>query len=129
MTPDGTFKPERMFVDYHSKKYENAPMPNAIFFYYGFAIHGTNEVAHLGHPASHGCIRLSRANAAKLFAMVKAEGATITITGAPAGQQPAYVSQGGSGGGGRKWRLFPASLRKLTAAPAFVSEFMTIAAE
>ena len=86
VTPDGTFKPERMMEVYHSKKYDNAPMPHAIFFYYGFAIHGTNEVKHLGTAASHGCIRLAPANATRLFNLVKAEGATITITGAPPGQ-------------------------------------------
>ena len=70
---------------YNSKKYDNAPMPHAIFFYYGFAIHGTNEVKHLGQPASHGCIRLAPANATKLFNLVKAEGGSITITGTPPG--------------------------------------------
>ena len=54
VTPTGTFQPERLAEVYHSKKYDNAPMPHAVFFYYGFAIHGTNEVRHLGHPASHG---------------------------------------------------------------------------
>ena len=86
VTPDGTFKPERMMEVYHSKKYDNAPMPHAIFFYYGFAIHGTNEVKHLGTAASHGCIRLAPVNATRLFNLVKAEGATITITGTPPGQ-------------------------------------------
>lgn len=51
VTPDGTFAPTQMYVDYHSKKYDNAPMPHAIFFYYGFAIHGTNETRELGKPA------------------------------------------------------------------------------
>lgn len=103
VTPTGTFKPERLMEVYHSKKYDNAPMPHAVFFYYGFAIHGTNEVRHLGHTASHGCVRLAPGNAAKLFGMVKAEGATITITGAPAwqagyavaGATPAPAQSGG----------------------------------
>lgn len=86
VTPTGTFQPERLVEVYHSKKYDNAPMPHAVFFYYGFAIHGTNEVKHLGTAASHGCIRLAPANATRLFNLVKAEGATITITGAPPGQ-------------------------------------------
>jgi lipoprotein-anchoring transpeptidase ErfK/SrfK len=83
VTPTGTFHPERLMPVYFSKKYDNAPMPHAIFFYYGFAIHGTNEVRHLGHPASHGCVRLAPGNAAKLYALVKSEGATITISGVP----------------------------------------------
>ena len=85
VTPTGSYGVERMAEVYHSKKYDNAPMPHAIFFYYGFAIHGTNEVKHLGQPASHGCIRLAPANATKLFNMVKAEGGSITITGTPPG--------------------------------------------
>ncbi len=105
VTPTGTFKPERLAEVYHSKKYDNAPMPHAIFFYYGFAIHGTNEVRHLGHPVSHGCVRLAPQNATKLFSLVKSEGATITITGSPPGQPPVYAavadrgSQKSSGGG------------------------------
>jgi hypothetical protein len=31
-----------------SRKYYNSPMPHSIFFYYGFAIHGTNDI---GQPA------------------------------------------------------------------------------
>ncbi len=92
VTPAGTFKPERMMEVYHSKKYDNAPMPHAIFFFYGFAIHGTNEVKHLGSPASHGCIRLAPANATRLYNMVKAEGATITVSGAGPGTEPYDVA-------------------------------------
>lgn len=88
VTPTGTFQPERLAEVYHSKKYDNAPMPHAVFFYYGFAIHGTNEVRHLGHPASHGCVRLAPQNATKLFNIVKAESATINIVGTPPGQAP-----------------------------------------
>ena len=58
----------------HSAKYGNAPMPHSIFFYGQYAIHGTNAVGALGSPASHGCIRLSPANAAVLFAMVQSQG-------------------------------------------------------
>ena len=96
VTPTGTFKPERLMEIYHSKKYDNAPMPHAVFFYYGFAIHGTYETKHLGHAASHGCVRLAPQNAAKLFAMVKAEGATITISGAPPWQSGYAVASGGT---------------------------------
>jgi lipoprotein-anchoring transpeptidase ErfK/SrfK len=52
----------------------SAPMPHAIFFYDGFAIHGTNELARLGGPASHGCVRLHPAHAAALFALVQRNG-------------------------------------------------------
>lgn len=101
VTPTGVFHPERLAEVYHSKKYDNAPMPHAVFFYYGFAIHGTNEVRHLGHPASHGCVRLAPQNATRLFNLVKAEGATITITGTPPGQAPyAAVAQAQPASGG-----------------------------
>ena len=50
-------------------------MPHSIFFTKaGHAIHGSFEVKRLGTPASHGCVRLAPQNAAKLFALVKAEG-------------------------------------------------------
>lgn len=57
-----------------SKKHCNAPIPHAIFFYYGFAIHGTNDISGLGELASHGCVRLHPANAATLFALVQRSG-------------------------------------------------------
>lgn len=82
-TPRGTWEPYRLATMHRSRKYNNAPMPHSIFFHGGYAIHATTEERRLGRPASHGCIRLSRANAAKLFAMVKAEGAVIAVNGNP----------------------------------------------
>ena len=73
-TPSGTFHPQSMMRRYFSRKYYNAPMPHAIFFYYGFAIHGTNDISRLGGPASHGCVRLHPAHAATLFALVQRSG-------------------------------------------------------
>ena len=72
-------------------------MPHAIFFYYGFAIHGTNQVRHLGSPASHGCVRLASLNATKLFNLMRAEGGTKTISVTPPGQPPvnAALNSGG----------------------------------
>jgi hypothetical protein len=58
-------------------------MPHSIFFYGQYAIHGTNAVGRLGRPASHGCVRISPANAAMLFAMVRRQGAEIRIVGSP----------------------------------------------
>ena len=77
-TPSGTFHPQSMVRRYFSRKYYNAPMPHAIFFYYGFAIHGTNDISRLGGPASHGCVRLHPSNAATLFALVQRNGARNT---------------------------------------------------
>src|ERR1700751_369034 len=73
-TPSGTFHPQAMMRSYFSRKYYNAPMPHAIFFYYGFAIHGTNDISRLGGPASHGCVRLHPSNAATLFSLVQHSG-------------------------------------------------------
>jgi lipoprotein-anchoring transpeptidase ErfK/SrfK len=73
-TPNGTFHPQSMSRQYFSRKYYNAPMPHAIFFYYGFAIHGTNDISRLGGPASHGCVRLHPSHAAALFALVERNG-------------------------------------------------------
>ena len=73
-TPSGTFHPQSMARHYFSRKYYNAPMPHAIFFYYGFAIHGTNDISRLGGPASHGCVRLHPSHAAALFALVEHRG-------------------------------------------------------
>jgi lipoprotein-anchoring transpeptidase ErfK/SrfK len=70
-TPSGTFHPQSMARHYFSRKYYNAPMPHAIFFYYGFAIHGTNDISRLGGPASYGCVRLHPSHAAALFALVE----------------------------------------------------------
>lgn len=84
-TPNGSFKTFRMEQDHYSKEFDDAPMPHAIFFTKsGHAIHGTDSVNRLGSPASHGCVRLSRANAATLFALVQQDGvlnATVTLTG------------------------------------------------
>jgi lipoprotein-anchoring transpeptidase ErfK/SrfK len=74
-TPTGLFRPTRMAAVYYSKKYDNAPMPHAIFFLGGFAIHGTEYVRSLGVPASHGCVRLLPANAALLYSLVQQYGA------------------------------------------------------
>ncbi|HXD43697.1 MAG TPA: L,D-transpeptidase [Pseudolabrys sp.] len=77
-TPAGNFTPFRMEKDHFSKEWDDAPMPYSIFFTkMGHAIHGTNH-ASIGRPASHGCVRLSVAHAAKLWDLVKAEGMTHT---------------------------------------------------
>ena len=78
LPPSGVFQPQRMERSYHSRKYYNASMPHAIFFYYGVAIHGTSDLARLGGPASHGCVRLSQSNAATLFALVQRNGPSNT---------------------------------------------------
>jgi hypothetical protein len=87
-TPNGTYHALYLDADHHSKKYDNAPMPHSIFFTdQGHALHGTFSARQLGTPASHGCVRLDRTNATRLFALVKSEGmrnTTIVITGSAA---------------------------------------------
>jgi len=73
-TPIGNFRPTRMYRKYYSRKYNNSPMPNSIFFRGGYAIHGTGAIKSLGRPASHGCIRLHPANARALFNLVRSHG-------------------------------------------------------
>lgn len=84
-TPNGSFRTFRMEEDHYSKEFDDAPMPHSIFFTkIGHAIHGTDSVNRLGNPASHGCVRLSRANAATLYALVQKEGVlntNVTLTG------------------------------------------------
>ena len=88
VTPPGSYTPYSLQKMHYSRAYDMAPMPWSIFFHAGYAIHGTGSVAQLGRPASHGCIRLAPANAARLFSMVKAEGALITIHDASRRQAP-----------------------------------------
>ena len=79
-TPTGTYRVGRMHKRYFSRKYDGAPMPYAMFFRGGYAIHGTNAIKRLGRPASHGCVRLHPANAATLFSLVKRHGGTVRVT-------------------------------------------------
>ncbi|MBL8587013.1 MAG: L,D-transpeptidase [Methylobacteriaceae bacterium] len=81
VTPRGVYRAQRLVRMHYSRKYDMSPMPHSIFFRGGYAIHGTGAVKRLGTPASHGCVRLAPANAAKLFSMVKQEGARIAISG------------------------------------------------
>lgn len=82
-TPRGVFRPQALKRMHYSKKYDNAPMPHAVFFRGGYAVHGTNAYGALGRPASHGCVRLSKSNAAALFQLINqygARNARIVIT-------------------------------------------------
>ena len=78
-TPNGVFHPQMMARRWYSKKYYNSPMPHSIFFYGGFAIHGTNDLARLGGPASHGCVRLHPSHAAALYALVERQRGSTRI--------------------------------------------------
>lgn len=71
VTPPGEWRPYRMHRMWHSRKYDMAPMPFAVFYDGGYAVHGTTAVSRLGTPASHGCVRLETANAATFYALVQ----------------------------------------------------------
>lgn len=77
-TPGGSFRGTRMERQWYSRKYDMAPMPHAVFFKGGYAIHGTSEVKSLGRRASHGCVRLAPGNAAHLFNLVSRHGLANT---------------------------------------------------
>lgn len=88
-TPTGRYRAQWLDRTHRSSRYQNAPMPYSVFFRGNYAIHGTNQVRALGQPASHGCIRLHTANAAKLFALVQKHGlkqTSITISGGVKGK-------------------------------------------
>ncbi|WP_225029789.1 L,D-transpeptidase [Xinfangfangia pollutisoli] len=74
ITPLGSYRPEFLSRNHRSKRYNNAPMPFAIFYDGNYAIHGTDQIKRLGKPASHGCVRLDPKNARILFEMVRYEG-------------------------------------------------------
>jgi lipoprotein-anchoring transpeptidase ErfK/SrfK len=70
----GIYAPQRMERKWNSRKYNWAPMPHAVFFDEGYAIHGTIHVKNLGRRASKGCVRLHPDNAATLFNLVQKRG-------------------------------------------------------
>lgn len=72
--PNGTYRPQRLERKWHSRLFNNAPMPYSIFFHGHYAIHGTTQVSRLGRRASKGCVRLHPDNAAILFALVQRAG-------------------------------------------------------
>ena len=76
LTPVGTFEIERRI-----EGVRNAPLGtlyDPLYFYRGWAIHGSNSVP--AYPASHGCIRITRPDAVWLADQV-ANGTTVLIYG------------------------------------------------
>lgn len=112
-SPNGVYRPTRLEKSWYSRKYGGA-MPYAVFFRGGYAIHGTNAVGALGRPASHGCIRLHTANAAKFFALVKKHGAGQTRI-ALNGAADDGLSQFAKASGGAKSKLAKAKARERAA--------------
>lgn len=79
VTPVGRYTAEWLSPRHRSRKYDNAPMPWAVFFHGGYAVHGTTEIRRLGQPASHGCVRLHPDNAKAFFSLVKQVGMANTL--------------------------------------------------
>ena len=77
-TPPGTFKPGWMAKMWYSRQYDDAPMPHSVFFNGGIAVHATTSIHNLGRAASHGCVRLSPANAAIFYGLVTRHGMART---------------------------------------------------
>jgi lipoprotein-anchoring transpeptidase ErfK/SrfK len=84
-TPSGRYTAFRMEADHFSKEWDDAPMPHSIFFSQeGHAIHGSFRTRQIGAPVSHGCVRLTPANAARLYALVEQQGlpnTKVVVTG------------------------------------------------
>lgn len=77
-TPTGSFRPQRLERHWYSRQYHLTPMPWAMFFHRGYALHGTMESYNLGHAASHGCVRLRPDKAAVLYALMRRQGLSNT---------------------------------------------------
>lgn len=77
-TPTGSYSAKWLSRHHRSRKYNNAPMPYAVFYHRGYAVHATYDTKRLGRPASHGCVRLAPENAAKFFALVQQVGNSNT---------------------------------------------------
>ena len=77
-TPTGSWSAKWVSRNHRSRKYNNAPMPFAVFFKGGYAVHATYETKRLGRPASHGCVRLHPDNAATFFQMANRNGLSNT---------------------------------------------------
>jgi hypothetical protein len=85
-TPSGSFHPVRLERHWYSRQYEMTPMPWSMFFFRGYAVHGTMEAHNLGRAASHGCVRLRPDHAATLFALMhkqKLAATMIVVTDKP----------------------------------------------
>ncbi len=77
-TPTGSWRPTFLSKNHRSSRYNNAPMPFSVFFYRGYAVHGTDQISRLGAPASHGCVRLHPNNASTFYDLVERYGSSST---------------------------------------------------
>ncbi|MBY0315447.1 MAG: L,D-transpeptidase [Bdellovibrionales bacterium] len=79
-TPTGNvFTPQRLVPNHISNTWEDAEMPNSVFFRGGVALHGTTTPEGnraLGTQASGGCVRLSVADSKTVFDLIQSHGVT-----------------------------------------------------
>jgi LysM repeat protein len=68
-TPTGRFRILSKYpsVTMSGPGYYLPGVPHTMFFYRGYAIHGTYWHHNFGHPMSHGCINLTKADAAWMY--------------------------------------------------------------
>ena len=82
-TPNGSYRIQWRWPGWHnSSSYPgtSANMYNSLYFRGGYAIHGSRSVPY--YPASHGCVRISVANARRIFPEVP-NGTRVYIYGTP----------------------------------------------
>jgi hypothetical protein len=88
-SPTGTFTIERRVANptyYHDGKIVQPGPGNPVgtrwmgLSKHGYGIHGTNEPKSIGKAASHGCIRMARADLEEFYELV-AEGDTVELVG------------------------------------------------
>jgi hypothetical protein len=125
-TPTGTYIATSMNEIWYSKEWDNSPMPHSIFFIKdGHAIHGSYEVKSLGKAVSHGCVRISPANATTLYGLVKKNGlknTKVVLTGVtPGGEYKLTKSARPPGGHAGSDRY--TSQNNHTRAPQWSDEF------
>ena len=96
-TPSGNFTASSMNEVWYSKEWDNAQMPNSIFFTKeGHAIHGSYETKKLGRAVSHGCVRLAPENAKALYALIKEHGlenTKVALSGVTPGGEAKVAEQ------------------------------------
>lgn len=76
-TPTGYFNILQKNIDHHSNLYSNAPMPYMQRLTWdGIALHG----GHIpGYPASHGCIRMPKPFAEKLYGVTRLDQEVVVL--------------------------------------------------
>jgi lipoprotein-anchoring transpeptidase ErfK/SrfK len=94
-TPTGAFTILEKDVDHHSSLYDDAPMPfMQRLTWDGIALHGGQVLA---EPASHGCVRLPRAFARRLYAITGIGTRVVVTDEAPSSPREALALLSGGG--------------------------------